>query len=241
MTIKATDKDWTGPERKLSDYVYDGIFQLIASGDFSEASRLPSEAELGKKFNASRPIVREALARLRDDGLIQSRQGSGSFVTRRPDANVLRFVEIGSVSDIQRCYDFRIGFEAAAASLAAKAWGEEELAELRASLDELDDCIATGKLGVEADARFHRAVALATRNPYHILVQNSLEAHIRVGMNLARNLSLLRPATRLQMVQEEHVAVFRAIEERRAEDAAALMAGHIENARKRVFDGPAPV
>ncbi|MEO9337520.1 FadR/GntR family transcriptional regulator [Mesorhizobium sp. SB112] len=231
------DNNRTGPERKLGDYIYDGIFKLITSGEFAELSRLPSESELGQRFGASRPIIREALARLREDGLIQSRQGSGSFVLRRPDANVLRFVEIGSVSDIQRCYDFRIGFEAASASLAARSWEQDELQELQASLSELEECIATKKLGVDADARFHRAVALATRNPYHIMVHNSLEQNVRVGMNLARNLSLLRPVARLQLVQQEHIEIFNAIEQRRPEEAGELMALHISSARKRMFDG----
>jgi DNA-binding FadR family transcriptional regulator len=227
---------WKDPERKLSGYVYDAIFKLIASGEYTEASRLPTESALCQRFEVSRPVVREALARLRDDGLIQSRQGSGSFVTRRPNGNVLRFVQIGSVSDIQRCYDFRIGFEAASARLAAKSRGEEELRTLRMALNELEHCILTGELGADADAAFHGAVALATRNPYHILVQNSLEQSIKLGMNLARNLSLLRPATRLQIVQQEHIEIFRAIEQKRDDEAAQLMALHIENARRRVFD-----
>ena len=62
-------------ERKLGDIVYDEVFALIANGEFAENTRLPSETELGRRFGASRPVVREALARLRDDGLIQSRQG----------------------------------------------------------------------------------------------------------------------------------------------------------------------
>ena len=79
-------------EPKLSHQVYDRIFERIVSGEYAESSRLPSESDLSRRFGASRPIVREALARLRDDGLIVSRQGSGSYVQRRPDAAVLRFV-----------------------------------------------------------------------------------------------------------------------------------------------------
>ncbi len=67
-------------EPKLSRQIYERIFELIVSGEYPERSRLPSELELSRRFGASRPIVREALARLRDDGLIVSRQGSGSYV-----------------------------------------------------------------------------------------------------------------------------------------------------------------
>ena len=224
-------------ERKLGDIVYDEVFALIANGEFAENTRLPSETELGRRFGASRPVVREALARLRDDGLIQSRQGSGIYVTRKPDANVFRFVEIGSVSDIQRCYDFRIGFEAGAAGLAATAWQEEEMAELKAAAADLEKALIGGQLAVEADARFHNAVARATRNSYYISVQQSLDANIRFGMNLSRNLSLLRPAARSMQVQREHAQILDAILKRDAAAASQAMARHIQNARHRMFEG----
>lgn len=224
-------------ERKLGDIVYDEVFALIANGEFAENTRLPSETELGRRFGASRPVVREALARLRDDGLIQSRQGSGSYVTRKPDANVFRFVEIGSVSDIQRCYDFRIGFEAGAAGLAATAWREEEMAELEAAAADLEKALIGGQLAVEADARFHNAVARASRNSYYISVQQSLDANIRFGMNLSRNLSLLRPVARSMQVQREHAQILEAIRKRDAAAASQAMASHIQNARHRMFEG----
>ncbi|HBD92384.1 MAG TPA: FadR family transcriptional regulator [Gemmobacter sp.] len=229
--------DRPATEKKLGDMVYDEVFSLIASGEFAENARLPSEIELGKRFGASRPVVREALARLRDDGLIQSRQGSGSYVTRKPDANVFRFVEIGSVSDIQRCYDFRIGFEAAAAGLAATAWRPAELALLEQAAADFDHALTRGELAVDADARFHNAIAQATRNPYYIQVQSSLDTNIRFGMNLSRNLSLLRPIARSQLVQQEHAAILNAIRLRDSAAAAAAMALHIENARRRMFEG----
>jgi GntR family transcriptional regulator, transcriptional repressor for pyruvate dehydrogenase complex len=224
-------------EPKLSYQVYERIFELIVSGEYPERSRLPSEFEFSRRFGASRPVVREALARLRDDGLIVSRQGSGSYVQRRPDAAVLRFVPVGSIADIQRCFEFRVGLEGAAAALAAERWEEEDLAEIKAALQDLEECIRDGRLGVDADARFHRAIAQATHNPFYVSVQRSLEPHTAFGMNLARNLSLLRPATRLAIVQKEHEVIVEAIEARSGSRARIAMETHIENARRRVFEG----
>jgi GntR family transcriptional regulator, transcriptional repressor for pyruvate dehydrogenase complex len=227
-------------EPKLSHQVYERIFERIVSGEYPESSRLPSESDLSRRFGASRPIVREALARLRDDGLIVSRQGSGSYVQRRPDAAVLRFVPVGSVADIQRCFEFRVGLEGAAAALAAERWGDEDLSEIKAALLDLESCIREGRLGVEADARFHRAIAQATHNPFHMSVQRSLEPHVAFGMNLARNLSLLRPAARLRIVQREHEIIVEAIEARDGTRARTAMEAHVENARRRVFEGTQP-
>src|SRR5215217_4493500 len=220
---------------KRSAAIYDGIVGLIVSGEFAENTRLPSEIELSRRFGASRPVVREALARLRDDGLVVSRQGSGSYVTRRPDDAVLRFVPVGSIADIQRCFEFRVGLEGAAAALAAERWDGAQLAEIRSAFEALEVCIRTGQLGVDEDSRFHQAVARATHNHYHVSVQLSLQAHIAVGMNLTRNLSMLRTDARLRLVQDEHAAILAAIAARDAAAARVAMETHIENARRRMF------
>jgi GntR family transcriptional repressor for pyruvate dehydrogenase complex len=223
-------------EGKLSGGIYEQIFERIVAGEFPINARLPSETELARSCGASRPVVREALARLREDGIIVSRQGSGSYVKRRPDAALLRFVPINSIADVQRGFEFRAGLEGAAAALAARRWEDEDIAEIRRALAALDRCIANGELGVDADVHFHRAIAQATHNPYHIAVQETLQAHTAFGMNLTRNLSL-RNAARLRLVQNEHVAIVAAIEARNAARARAAMERHIENARRRMFEG----
>lgn len=224
-------------EAKLSGSIYEQLFELIVAGEFPVNARLPSETELARRFGASRPVVREALARLRDDSLIVSRQGSGSYVRKRPDQAVLHFVPVGSIADIQRCFEFRAGFEGAAAALAAARWKKPDLAKIRGAFRELEACIENGQLGVDADEHFHHAVALATHNPYHMAVQTSLQPHIAFGMTLTRNLSLRRAAQRLRLVQDEHLAVLKAIERRDSEAARTAMENHIENARRRMFDG----
>jgi DNA-binding GntR family transcriptional regulator len=67
-------------------------------------------------------------------------------------------------------------------------------------------------------------------------VQETLQAQTALGMNLTRNLSL-RSAARLQRVQDEHVAIVEAIEARDGARARAAMERHIENARRRMFEG----
>jgi DNA-binding FadR family transcriptional regulator len=125
-------------EAKRSAGIYQHIFEIIIAGEFPVNARLPSETELAQRFGASRPVVREALARLRDDGIIVSRQGSGSYVKRRPDMAVLRFVPVSSVADIQRCFEFRHGLEGIAAALAAERWEDSDMAEIRAAFVDLE-------------------------------------------------------------------------------------------------------
>jgi GntR family transcriptional regulator, transcriptional repressor for pyruvate dehydrogenase complex len=223
-------------EVRLSSAVYDQIFALIASGEFPLNARLPAEAVLGRRFGASRPVIREALARLRDDGIIVSRQGSGSYVRRRPDESVLRFVPVSSIADIQRCFEFRAGLEGAAAALAAVRADQRDLDEMRAALRDLERCIEARERGAAADERFHLSVAKATQNHYHLAVRTSLQAHMVTGMHLG-GLPALRAEAPLRLVQEEHLAVLEAIEARDSLRARAAMEIHINNARYRLLQG----
>jgi len=222
---------------RLSGVVYDQIVALITSGAFPANSRLPSEAELSGRFGASRPVVREALQQLRDDGLVISRQGSGSYVRRSPDATVLQFIPVGSLADVQRCFEFRVGLEPATAALAAERCSADDLERIQIALEALERSIAEERLGVEEDCALHEEIANATHNQYHISVQLSLRSHVTAGMNVTRNLSMKRQVSKLRMVQQEHERIVEAIARRDPERAAIEMRDHISNARRRMFEG----
>ncbi len=224
-------------DRTLSDRAYETILAMIVNGEIPVGAKLPTEHVLSEQLEVSRPVLRQALKQLREDEVIVSRQGSGSFVRRRPDGAVLDFAPVGSIADIQRTFEFRAAVEGEAAYLAAKRWSEADMARMTAALDELDRCVRTGELGVEADEEFHAAICAASDNQYFVAARNSMRANILTGMNLTRNLSLTKPQDRLQLVQKEHYAIFDAIERRDAEAARLAMHSHVDNARKRVFEG----
>jgi len=225
----------------LSDRVYEEIFADIVSGKLPERSRLPSEVDLSRAFDVSRPVVREALARLRDDGLVASRRGSGTYVQHRPSSDVLRFTPLSSIADMQRCFEFRIGLEGEIAYLAAQRYNADTISGIEAALKQLDQAIAGTQLGVDADFDLHLAIAEAADNRYYHSALTNLRDSVTVGMNLARNLSLLKPKQRLQQVQDEHIQIIQAIRARDGDKARVLMRKHIENAKARVFEGPEAV
>lgn len=234
--IAVLQRDGDGPVG-LSTAVYDGIVTLIARGDYALHARLPSEARLSEMFRASRPVVRQALARLREDGVVVSRQGSGSYVRRRPDPTVIELAPVGSTDDVQRCFEFREGLEPVAARLAASRWEPRDMVLIEECMAELERCIRLGNLGAEEDSRLHEAIADAAHNHYHASVQRQLREHIAAGMNITRSLSLRRTAERMRQVQDEHVAVVEAIRLRDSDGAAMHMQIHILNARRRMFEG----
>lgn len=224
-------------EQKLCDWLYGQILDRILRGDYPPDSRLPSEVVLGEEFNVSRPVVREALARLREDELVQSRRGSGSYVQRKPRLALARFAPLQSIADVQRCFEFRLGLEEKAAALAAERHDAGQLAVIDAALGAMAAAIERGEVGHDADFAFHLAVAEASGNRYFPDVLGLLRSHIDFGMQLARTLSMHRSAERMWRVQEEHGAIAVAIRERDATQAAIAMATHIRSARQRIFEG----
>ena len=221
----------------LSDLAYEKILESIVEGRFPQNSRLPAEDTLAGQFGVSRPVVREALARLRDDGLVVSRRGSGSFVVGKPAPVIKAFAPLSSISDMQRCFEFRVALESNAAHEAASHRLEADMARLRGAVARLDEVASSGTLGVEEDFEFHLAVCQASHNRFYVGMMEFLRENIVSGMTVTRNLSLRRTAESLKRVQREHYVVLEAIERQDAGAAFDAMATHLENARLRVFEG----
>jgi DNA-binding FadR family transcriptional regulator len=156
---------------------------------------------------------------------------------RRPDGSVLVFAPVGSIADIQRTFEFRVAIEGEAAMLAAERRSDADMRRLKVALDELDCCIRDNELGVEADENFHAVICEASNNQYFVAARTSMKANILTGLNLTRNLSLTKPQERLALVQKEHYAIYDAIERGDPDGASSAMRRHIDNARKRVFEG----
>src|SRR5262245_19109437 len=135
---------------KLSEQIHDEILALITGGEFPERAKLPTEIELAVRFDVSRTIVREALARLRDDGIVITRQGAGTFVQRRPD-RAWKLSPLGSITDIQRCFEFRTGFESDMAAWAARRADRTTVKRIGSAVEAYEDAIKAGKPGSHAD------------------------------------------------------------------------------------------
>ncbi|MBP1843224.1 DNA-binding FadR family transcriptional regulator [Rhizobium petrolearium] len=224
-------------EPRFSDIIYEKIVSMIADGRFPVNERLPSEPNLAVMLGASRPVVREALERLRADQLIVSRKGSGSYVRQRPDSSVLKQVPVGSLADVQRFFEFRAGLEAEAAELAARNWQVNDKIRITAALEALERCLEVGELGAEEDQALHDAIAMATDNQFHVIVREWFRPHFAIGMSVTRSLSLKRTPLHVRAVQDEHTAIVEAILARREQEAHDAMKTHILNARARMFQG----
>ncbi|MGX7708748.1 FadR/GntR family transcriptional regulator [Methylobacterium sp. Gmos1] len=227
-----------GPARPsgLADGVYHGLLAEIAGGQYGENQRLPSENELAARYKVSRPVVRAALERLRQENVIVSRQGAGSFVRGQGRAPALGYAPVESIADIQRCYEFRLTIEPEAARYAALRRNDAAMTRIGAALDLMNTATRQQLHRDDADFAFHVAIAEAANNHYYGASLQALQSHIAVGMKI-HGLALLGPNSGLQGVFDEHRAIFAAIRDGDGETARDRMHRHICSSRDRLFEG----
>lgn len=221
--------------QSLADVVYEDMLGLIRSGSWAARMRLPTEADLARHFGISRPVVRQALARLRDDGLIYSRQGSGSFVRNIEPEPQVQFPAIGSIADLQQFLNFREGVEGEAAMMAATGRSEEQMQAIRLVAQQVNAAADLAALS-QGDFAFHLAVAEASGNSFYVNTLTSLKEHMFTAMSLAWNFSGGRNDLR-DTATAHHTAIVNAIETRDAGAARDAMRSHIEWERSRLMTG----
>ena len=221
----------------LADRVEEQLRRLIDRGDFPRDCKLPTEFELCRRFGVSRPVVRGALAKLRDQGYVSSQQGSGTVVLRGPEAGAMRFPQVATVADVEHFYEFRIAVEGEAAQLAALRHTPETLAEIEASLGEAEALVPLGapELVRDANFRFHRAVARASGNGFFLATLEQLPNLIGLGPVEVRNFGIDDPVARARMIAAEHRTILDAIRRRDATLARAEMQAHIAAARQHIY------
>ncbi|MER8042634.1 GntR family transcriptional regulator [Streptomyces sp. NPDC094032] len=143
----------------LVDSVVEQLRTQLAEGEWAVGDRIPTEHELAELLGVGRNTVREAVRVLVHAGLLESRQGNGTFVRSTADpAAVLRGVRHAGALDV---LELRVALEAEAARLAAVRRDTHDLLRLRAALTTLRE---QGDRAASADVAFHLAVVEATHN-----------------------------------------------------------------------------
>lgn len=221
---------------RLADVLYGQLLEQIASSRMEEGRRLPSEAEIGTMFGASRPVVRQALMRLQVDGLVYARKGAGTFVRTRPPERLTDFAEPADVASYLRSLEARAALEGEAARLAAVRRTKDQLAAIHKATRALEDALSDGRLGQDADLAFHMAVAEATGNELFPRLLGELGDLMRGSMTMALGLTRTGSELRRNRVLGEHRQIADAIAAQDAEGAALYMRYHLTQTRLRTTD-----
>jgi len=224
------------PPRNLTEEVVGRLSAEITNGGLEPGARLPTEQAMMSAMGVSRTVVREAVAALRAEGLVVTRQGVGAFVAsdgkRRPfrlDAN-----EVDSLAEAIKVMELRRAVEIEAAGLAAERGTPAQLTAVSAALDTMDRAIERGETAIDEDRAFHRAIAEATGNPQFVRFLEFL-GHFVIPRRAVADAPWRKEGARpfLDLFQKEHRAIFEAIRERSPEAARGAMRKHLTNSLKR--------
>lgn len=219
----------------LADRLASRLQEDIAKGRYASGEKLPSEHQLAETYGISRPIVREAIGRLKHDGLVHTRQGAGVFVAAPNAANVFRLAvsDFTDRAEIEHIVELLIAVEAAASEHAAIRRTPEQLALIADQLDAMNRAIERGDPGVEEDLAFHRAIVEATGNPFFRDLSGFLDQRVRKFIRTARA-NTARHGGMTQLVQDEHREIFEAIAAQDAPRARIAAERHLLNAAGRL-------
>lgn len=214
----------------------------IAEGRLQEGDRLPTEMVLAARFGVSRSVVREAIAGLRSNGFVRSRQGLGAFVVSPRESATLR-IDADLTSDLtvfRNVFELRAILEIKAAALAAVRANENHRARISEALERMRKASNWMDDGVAADLDFHRSVAAASGNPYIATVVGFLAGQMRQSIMFMRQ-NQNRFAERLSAMNiAEHSAIHKALMKRDARGSALAMRAHLTAAAKRLGYGLSP-
>lgn len=206
----------------------------IAEGRILPGEKLPTEHVLAKGFGVSRSVVREAIAQLRNEGLVETRQGVGAFVTELQARASIR-IEQGDLHDRQSFRDLfqlRLPLEIEAAGLAAVHHDQSDLDKLDETLAAMTGADKWTEQGIVADLAFHRILAAATRNEYFSLFIGFIAERISLAINAARAAAVLEEIVEVTIA--EHLAIREAVASRDPQRAREAMRRHLLGATGRL-------
>lgn len=214
-----------------ADLVVDKITNSIINGELSDGELLPPENELCEMFGISRSILREAIRVLVSKGLVEVKQGYGTFV-RLPKIDVpeeaVRNYLMTNTFSLLELMEVRTPIEVEMARLAAERRVKKHVNSMEKSLQIMYSKSNSVDVYAEADEAFHKAIIDASCNPLFGIMSNS----IMVILHISRQLAIRHFG--VEVVIQEHEGIFEAIKNQQPSIAAIKMKEHMDGALRRI-------
>lgn len=220
---------------KIYEQVADIILEQIKAGDYQVGDKLPSIQKLGKQYGVSVASVREALNALRTIGIIEMKQGYGTFIKQTEPT----FFELGdkftSLSQIKELLELREIVESATVEKAALYRTEENLVELKQALVEMGRAVTDGTSGEEADLEFHLSIAKAAQNTLLVELLNNISELMRNSMEETRKIFIYSKQKTMNKLLEEHDVIYQAILQQNDVEAVGAMRAHLLEVKETIL------
>lgn len=214
--------------KRISDQVFEQLRELIFRGQLKAGEKIMPERELSEVLNVSRTSVRDAIRKLVVMGLLEQRQGQGTFV-RSPEAmdrSALAIAMETQDASLLDLLEVRMGMECNAAALAAQRADDKDIDFLYGCVKEMEEEVREGKLGNEADVSFHMGISYATKNPLQIYLMKNFFDFLFVGIKEYLT-HLYEKPDNIPEILKHHTAIAEAIRDKDPDRAYQAMRHHI--------------
>jgi GntR family transcriptional repressor for pyruvate dehydrogenase complex len=223
--------------KKIYEVVADALIEMIKTGQLKPGDKLDSVEQLAKSFDVGRSAIREALSGLRTMGLVEMKQGGGTFV-RKFDASKFTLPVTSAflmkLEDVKELYQVRKVLEVGTAGLAAENYEEGDLEKIQQALEDMRHTRGKDELAEQADYHFHLAIAKATHNQMLINLMGSVSEIMVETIKETRRL-LLYSEERPEELFAEHKLIYEAIKSKQSDQAEKYMYNHLENVESLLF------
>lgn len=182
------------------------IEKAIKKGTFKIGEKIPSEPDLVKTFEVSRNTIREAIQSLIQAGVLESRQGDGTYVvtTSRFEANILNRLNNSKISEV---HEVRVSLEREIVKLAALRRTQSDLAEIKKTLENKNLTKGFFKENSEADLAFHLSIAKASHNSIFYDLYKSISEYICTSIEKRLEITHMEE----ELISQLHIELFEAI------------------------------
>lgn len=222
-------------QKKIYEEVAEILYEKIRAGVLKPGDRLDSVEQLAGQLQVSRSAIREALSALKAMGLIEIKQGSGTFV-KSVQSNQLDFplstAILTNKKDVSHLLEVRKIIEVGAAASAAIHRTEKDIHVMMQILDEMKQVQGDGELGEKVDFQFHAAISAASQNPLLATILDQVSGLMLETMKETRRIWLYSKKTTSEKLYDEHMQIFLAIKQQNEELAKYAMASHLSNVEK---------
>ncbi len=182
------------------------IEKAIKKGTFKIGEKIPSEPDLVKTFEVSRNTIREAIQSLIQAGVLESRQGDGTYVvtTSRFEANILNRLNNSKISEV---HEVRVSLEREIVKLAALRRTQSDVAEIKKTLENKNLTKGSFKENSEADLAFHLSIAKASHNSIFYDLYKSISEYICTSIEKRLEITHMEE----ELISQLHIELFEAI------------------------------
>lgn len=222
--------------KKNVDIVTEELQRIIESGLVKPGEKLDTIENMAVRYRVGRSTVREAISHLKARGLIETKQGGGTFVK----AQALESIQSRKINDRQELIQLlqvRKIVEVGSIELAAEFRTDKDLEELGAIVRHMEDAIGNEEMSQVYDVNFHLAIARAAQNKMLEGMMESVSDMMFRTMRDTRSLWMFSEQESARRLFQEHQQMFQAIADQNKSEAAKIMKLHLAKAGKEMMSG----